>query len=573
MSNNSILDLTFPKISYGRRTIPIDLKVLLYKCRPGENYRTVLTKISGVELIEPLGERIELVQLIHSEMSALLASGRSQVTHKGVFNTFRRFFEWIDSQNIEPSIKSIETLYRQWADYLYGRTLRSEIIMKTAYSMGIYVSVVLSAILETPKPLIKTTRLVEDKSRKITTSSEQNLSDIFKFGHLLIDVVSCLNIKAVYGTLPIKMKLRNGLAWSEWSGLQKLDNLKTYLDANTKTSQKKSSLARRAAWEMDHSIRRRHSPINLRLSAELLIFIAQTGMNLTQARQLKMTQANYTSSIDGYRVRAYKNRKGGEVAFEIFSQYRSHFEQYLAWRKSIFKDTSELLFPFVYCDGSPTPAKTPLTLNKIKAICKMATIKYICPKELRKTRINWLLRQSRNPDLIADQAQHSKEVLHRYYEQPSLQIAKIEFIQFWNKNDPSLQQNKVAFAPAPGVCDGIPAPIKHISPDAPIPDCIHPSGCLFCNHHRDIDSEDFIWSIASMKCLNANIISKYRPIEKHKTNTSRHIEMVLAVLVAKLKWFESSNEKRKKWVEESLARCSEGDFHPHWSYLIESVGV
>jgi len=571
MANPSLLKLTFPSIVYASNSIPIDLRVLLYKGGARESSRTVLKKIAIGDLGDLLQERVKLVGLIHSEMNAALVSGKSQNTAKSVFYGFKTFFIWVDNQDIKLSIETAESVFRQWSDHLLNRVLKSEITMRSAYSIAGTVGKILTVILERPKPVIATTRLQLDRRQNSIAIDDQNLSDIFKFGHLLIDIVNNLNIKAIYGTLPVKMELRNGVTWNEWSGISDVENIKTFLPSNRRFCDKRKLTALRSAWENEHSVRTRSSLINLRLQAELLIFLAQTGMNLTQARKLKMDQANYTSSLEGYQVRSYKNRKGGEVSFEIFSQYREHFEKYLTWRKQIFKDSTEVLFPFCYKDGSFTLPETYILFLRIKKICQLVNTKYCGPRELRKTRINWLLRQSRNPDLTAEQAQHTKQVLYRIYEKPSLQVAKIEFIQFWKKNDPTLKQ--VGSAPAPGVCNGTPMPIAKIPSEAPKPDCIHPSGCLFCEHHRDIDSHDYVWSLASMKQFNAILITKYRPIEKNKPDIGAHVEMALEMLVKKLKWFESSNEKRKKWVNESLARCNEEDYHPHWGYLIECMKI
>lgn len=42
-------------------------------------------------------------------------------------------------------------------------------------------------------------------------------------------------------------------------------------------------------------------------------------------------------------------------------------------------------------------------------------------------------------------------------------------------------------------------------------------------------------------------------------------------LSAKLKWFRESNDKRRGWVKEALARVEEGEYHHQWSYLIEAM--
>jgi hypothetical protein len=74
-----------------------------------------------------------------------------------------------------------------------------------------------------------------------------------------------------------------------------------------------------------------------------------------------------------------------------------------------------------------------------------------------------------------------------------------------------------------------------------------------------------------MRYLNTAILTGFRPIKKGTADAARHIELALEVLTVKLKWFRKSNNTRKAWVEEAMARIEESDFHPHWRYLIESA--
>jgi hypothetical protein len=197
-------------------------------------------------------------------------------------------------------------------------------------------------------------------------------------------------------------------------------------------------------------------------------------------------------------------------------------------------------------------------------------ITFVGPQRLRNTRVNWLLRESRNPELTAEQTQHTTQTLLSVYEKPSLQVAQVELIQFWQKNDPRLADTPMPCT-ALGVCDGVPTPTTGLPQGAPKADCRQPSGCLFCEHHRDIDSEDYVWSLASMRFLNSVILQRFRPQTRDKADAAAHVELTLEVLTAKLKWFSESNAPRKAWVEEANEKLNEGEYHLHWHYLIESA--
>ena len=355
--------------------------------------------------------------------------------------------------------------------------------------------------------------------------------------------------------------------WSKLRDPARVESLQPeYKDKKTK----KKVMQQRASWEADRTLATRYPLVNLRLVAELLVFIAQTGMNLSQAHQLRRTQFSYKSTIDGYQVRDYKHRRQGEVLFEIFAAYKAHFDRYLVWRDTVFaNESTDRLFPFVRRFGAAT--STPPDFGRFKyEICERAGVPFIGPQKLRSARVNWLLRYSKDPDLTAEHAQHTKKTLLHIYAKPSLQVAKVELVQFFKKNDPSLSGDPM-LCPGSGVCDGIPSPMPGMPSEAPTPDCTYPVGCLFCEHHRDIDSADYVWSVATLRHLNTVILQRFPPIANGKADSARPVELAIEVLTVKLQWFEESNKKRKAWVEEAMEKVAESDFHTHWRYLVESA--
>jgi len=485
----------------------------------------------------------------------------------------RLFFGWADEGGHPLSLEAVEATFRHWCDFLLHRVRLREITEAAAYKHAISVSTVIDDALERSQPLILTARLRSPRRglRAVGIATDkQNLADTFAFGHFCLDIIESTPVEAIWGPLPLLIRLRSGTVLEQWSDLRAPEMLAVLKEGYKNKRNVEDTLQKRAKWESDRTLRTRYPLVNLRLEADLLVFIAQTGMNLAQAHQLRKTQFSYKSTIEGYEVRDYKHRRQGEVLFEIFAEYKTHFERYLAWRDQVFAgEPTDRLFPFVR-EGGAAESTAPC-LQRLRQICKSVEIPFVGPQKLRKTRLNWLLRQSRNPDQTAEQAQHTKETLLRVYGQPSLQVAQVEIIQFWKKSDPRLGGDPMP-CPAPGVCDGKPMPIPDLPPEAPKPDCTHPAGCLFCSHHRDIDSEGYVWSAASMRHLNTVILAGFRPVKKGQTGAAQHVELAIEVLTAKLQWFRESNHKRKAWVEEAIERIEESDFHPHWRYLIESAG-
>ncbi len=566
-------DLSFPMVKYGMLETPWDFRILLYKGGAQASPKTVFNQIADGELGRPIVERIELVRQLHEAMTAMLVAGGSKASALNAFKSLRRFFGWADEGMCTLTLDTVESSYRYWCDFLLHRVRLREIKAASAYHYAHETSSLLDDVLDRSQPLILTTRLCLPKkgARAVGVAADkQNLADTFALGHLCLDVIESTPVEAIWGPLPLLIRLRSGTLLAQWSMLRDPVTLTVLKPGYKNKSDAKKVLLERAAHEADRTLRTRFPLVNLRIEAELLVFIAQTGMNLAQAHQLKNSQFSYKSTINGYEVRDFKLRRQGEVLFEIFAEYRACFESYLSWRDQVFAGVpTDRLFPFIR-QGGAADSTAPGFDQLRRRICKSAGLPFIGPRELRKTRINWLLRQSRNPDQTAEQAQHTKETLLRVYEQPSLQVAQVEIIQFWTKRDPRLEGDPLP-CPAPGVCDGIPKAIPDIPAEAPKPNCTHPSGCLFCDHHRDIDSDDYVWSTASMRHLNTIILSGFQSEKNDKVDAARPVELTIEVLTSKLRWFRESNEKRRNWVEEAMERIDEGDVHPHWQYLVESA--
>lgn len=184
---------------------------------------------------------------------------------------------------------------------------------------------------------------------------------------------------------------------------------------------------------------------------------------------------------------------------------------------------------------------------------------------LRKTRVNWLLRMSSDPELTAEMAQHTKQTLLAVYERPSLQRAMVESMRFWSKFDPHSGRTQSV---APGGCTGTPQAVEDAPKEAAQPDCIKLSGCLWCENHRDVDSLDHIWSLASFCHLKRLELSRVNPVESNGVPPAKH---AIDRIVAKLRWFEQSSDLRRGWVTEAEIRISEGDYHSSFNDAIAAL--
>jgi hypothetical protein len=567
-------DLTFPEVKLGERETPWNLAPLLFRDGAATHTRRVAERITNGSLGAPQFERIPLVTKIHESINGKLVSGGSFYSANASINNFRYMFTWAERTGAQITLDSVEKVYLAWTDSLVHRQqVVKDLVQCSAYSKASVVGNILDDVLQRPFPLITMTRLrVPNRRKRARTikAEKQNLADTFEFGHFLQDICDALPFNVVLrGALPVHIPLRRGGELIEWSGYT---NWKSVLHhrANPLTDQtpgkqrraQRKCLARFEAWESDGTLRTRRSLANKRSEAELLLFIGQTGMNFTQAHRLKLAHFSYASHLDGYVVRDRKGRRGGDVLFEIYREYKPHFERYLDWRRQLFPDSDDL-FPL---EVEPGRAFLKLPQFGLRYTCESIGLAFVSPRKLRNTRVNWLLRRTGDPDLTAAMAQHSKETLLEVYEQPSQQRAMTEVTHFWAQHDPSLS----AASAGPGECDGNPVPLKDLPKEVLMPDCIRPSGCLWCEHHRDIDSHDYVWSLACFRHLKIIEVSVWTP-PKGQARESHPAQLVVNRITDKLRWFRDSNQRRQEWVDEALARVEEGNYHPDWRRRINAM--
>ncbi|WP_405118092.1 site-specific integrase [Pseudomonas leptonychotis] len=572
MSNLTALGLTFPMLEYAKNETPWDLAPLLYSGGAAENVKTVRSEITSGAFGDPLLERSDLVKRFHDCLTDDLAGGGSRFSANNKIGALRRFFQWVDQCGCPLSIDTVEEAYLGWAEHLLQRhRVDGYLTAQSLYDNASLTATMLDRVLGRSSTILYSTRIRRPRGNGKTSNGsadKQSLEESFSFGQLIADVCTSLTYEAVTGPLPIQMKLRSGSTLTIWCGLRDTEKEASRRTRPQTKFQIAAILRNRELRNSDVSIETRYPAVNLRIEAELLMFIAQTGMNLSQVHKLRIDQYHYTSHLDGYQVRSYKARRQGEVLFEVFSSYKQWFERYIEWRNTWFPDDLEgLLFPLVR-PGGRLVLEAP-QFSAISRLCTDSSVRFVRPRKLRGARINWLLRESQRPELVAELAQHTAETLIRVYAEPNPQIAMIEITRFHRQTDP------VVCSPAPGTCvTPMPETVVDAPTNAPDPDCINAAGCLFCVNHRDIESEDHVWSLSSLRVLKSLELIRYRPACTDRSDEADHPAM-LAVerLSAKLRFFQESSEVRRLWVEEALARIAEENYHPAWDGFIRLAEV
>lgn len=560
------LDYAFPSIPVGDNETPPSLRRLLYKggasLRPDKAAEAIEKGLLGDVVLD----RVALVSKIHEAISGPLIGGGSVETARQQIKKIVHFFAWAESGGAALTISDVQSTYIDWAAHLLHRaTVVKNVSHASIHHYASLVGPILDTVLERAAPILYLTRITKPRKGKKPQGAQadkQNLQQTFAFGRLLQDICDGLPLKVIRTSNTVRIPLQHGGELVFRTGVQPLP------EKSRSQSLVRASMKRALAYAADPSLdqRFRRGMINLRILAELLVFIGQTGLNLTQAQGLQLDNFSYSSDIDGYKVRDYKKRRGGEVLFEIFREYRSYFDRYLNWRRELLPEETRL-FPVIRI-GARNDAR--LAFNAIKGACKHAGVEWISPRMLRGTRVNWLLRRSGDPDMTAELAQHSKHMLLTVYEIPSQQRAISELTRFWQRHDPALAGEAPLPAVAPGKCNGKPKAEIAKPESAPEPDCGRPSGCLWCEQYRDIDTFDYVWALACFRHLKILELSKLAP-ERMKSKVTHPADHVIQRISGKITWFRKSNSTRHEWVEESLMRVEEGYYHDDWSYLIKAA--
>lgn len=551
-----------------------ELKRFAYKFGASINLNIVRTKEKlSAELgkLELITERIIFLKEYRELILEDASRGISTESIGRGLDIVKSFFDFIDERNIDFSLddRLIKEAYLEFSEHLLLRVQLKTIKPITAYGKASILGNTFGRLIKnnpTGSNLIGLTRLHAHKKTKRSTSpkyEKQNLSDIYEFGTFITDICNALTIKTITGTLPVQIPLRsNKQKELLLTGNLKLKNLNESRlngrESLRRFHMKVMSEKRKPSNDLTNS--GRWMIFNTKVEAEFILFCSQTGQNSSQALKLQRQKFKYKSHNDSYDVVSYKNRKGGETLFTIYKSYKAHFQKYLEFIEYFFPN-NDFLFPFFGNNGS-IPTK-PLTSKdyRIKHYCNDFQIPWFSPQQLRKSRCNWLLRRSGDEDITAEEAQHTKEVLRSHYEIPSQQKAMSEIIQFWNKFD-SIPKKELTVSVIGSGCNGKPDPVIHKPKEVLTPNCRNPIGCIWCKHHRDIDSFDYIWSLSSYRHL--------KTIEASLLNNEKKgsVDFTIDRVVEKLNWYKKN---RSDWYTESAERIVEEYFHPNWSQLIESM--
>lgn len=537
---------------YENRT-PLNLNVFLFIGGASSKAKSVQKAIASDGLGEVRKTRLHLVRKIYECLKARLVRGYKFVSVESAFIDLRWFYRYVDSLELDPTVENILTCYMDWSVSIYKRQLENKISESVGFKQVRSVGKLLEDALGiSPGSLTKKIVVLAGSTKKYTLSiadDKKVLSDSIAFGRDMADIARCLTMEVFNESPPFEIKFADGAKFH-------------YFNRNSKTiilnGDSSPVINCREGFECSWSVGQRNSFINLRVEAELEIFISQTGANSGQVVGLSREGIQIGRFLNAWNLKAYKPRRRGEVSYEVFSEYQKHLKKYLDFYDQCFPDVKDgPLFPLVGHSGLSFRKK--YTGNKIRNFLTKLGKKYIASSFRRNTRENWIARSSEDPFLAANMANHSLETHVKSYSRPNLIVASKEFTEFFSI------QHELLISVDSGGCEGTSQRASFASEFAPAPDCRNAAGCLFCTSYKGINSFDYVWSLVSYrKMKNLELAGSFSINASDSSATA-----VLARIKELLQQFVSLGDENRDWYRDAVMRVEEGSYHQRWSIVIQ----
>lgn len=490
--------------------------------------------------------QISMISLFKEHAESMIDFGRAVRSVASEIGHLKTMFHYLDKNQFRlDSVGNVRQALFEYSEHQFTRVNLKLIKLQSAYSSIRAIGAFLNGVFDGLEFEISETRIKHKRTSPRLMGREAEkvmLSDAQKLANFCFEITK--NFEPTV--------LRSG-------------NLPILLEANKQEINLTPGRKEPAHVDSDFKQTSACLAFNIRVSAEVFIFLGMTLQNQAPTYNLKRVAFAYKPLGDTYEVREYKNRRGGEVLFKIPKPYKPYFEKYLSFMEDYAPD-SVWLFPYLKrCEGFRKRTDSPT--NKFRKLCARHKIPWVKPSAFRKIGENILMRLANDEQTAADYANHAVLTFRQSYEFPSLQRAMIEIGRFWNGSDPlSHGEPKISLFNSP--CNGMPLPIDDATNKLPRPDCITPTGCIGCLHYRDEESFDYVWGLQSFKFLKIIESSSHRTKEDKPSNIS--IDWVNM----KIKWFKNSEKpEHQEWVEEASMRVEEGDYHPTWSRKIEKFGA
>jgi len=548
-----IPDLTLHGLPLGPQQHPIDLRWLLHKSAASTHGRNIKKVIQSGRLGQPILERLPLLEAIHQHWQARVVAGTiGSESIKEWWQHLRRFIAFTEEGKKQLTLAGVLDLYLA---YCAHTKRRNDISATTRYHYSLTLAIIVAPVLGMDIRKLQWKTKISMPKRLGSQAAKEHLDGTATFVQRLLETAEQLPVEVIRGPLPVTLRYTTGGEHTFHLGLplQPLDSLKLRY-----ASRYKQAVDARERRTNDVSNKARAPLINLRLDAELLIFINQTGSNLTQALRLTGSQYRYQSDGDYLHLLVWKKRAKHSVELRIHKGYRRRFDDYMKWRASLFpNDPDGLTFPFVRNDGEHTMQRTNWHFAEIRKLMKSIGQPFVHSRQLRKTIANFTRRKV-SRQVAAELLSNTEKTFRETYEEVHHQVAIAELVNFWSGTE------ALVSAVGPGGCQQTAPQSRSDAPiGAPKPDCESSGGCLFCDKNRDLRSFDHAWNLASLHHIKlAEFNADRTPLSREKGHP---VALTIARIAAKLDAMTALGGECAEWVTEARLRVQDGRYHSFYT--------
>lgn len=505
--------------------------------------------------------RSEQLGRIFQPISDLISvAGKRPRTVFTALKKLKQFVDWSDSLGNFDCLRdvvSVRSSYRSWVDHINRRCTHHEISRQSAYQLQLGLGSFLEYLFDIQGLRGEMQLQQKVKSDVVGTSpiSAASFAHVLAMNHSIFTGLCDLLLGSKQ--LPFCLSMPESLNWEKkhlwifptnrwrlpphlWGAardeLSRQDWLYNYEEGRLSTlpellgrySKRSAARNRLQAQRMLKSAEDRLGVINAdrrhkarirlgmyALNAFVFLFFANTGINLSVARELETDGSLPLSSVN-QKYRAIKYRSGGTTISVICSvAFAPELRRYMELRKFLLGEDS---YPYLFFGlGTSALAKKPMMLQESILQSQYYVLRSIDPnierittRKIRATVQDYFLK---NTDLASASKLmgHSTETAKKNYSRGSVSTYREEMTQFLEELAISAKRQKIITVGAVrgrvieegGACEGYGHP-KSLSDDVVVDDCR--SSCIFCANRVLMADESDVRKIASAAFVMESLI-------------------------------------------------------------------
>lgn len=293
----------------------------------------------------------------------------------------------------------------------------------------------------------------------------------------------------------------------------------------------------------------------------MVMLFAVTGANLSVFIDLPWNN-NITLQPIRQGFRAFKNRAGHIVSYEIKSKFIPYFRKFIELRTFLLQGEDYPFLFFTIKKGIPTQ----ITEDFIYVYFKLARdildpeLEPINASEFRKYKTEWSA-NNLNIEEGAKLAQNTEQVFSEKYSRGNRLIQATEITDYFTALANRVIENTRPSSKIPaGECAEINNPIKIIN-EIP-PSCSTHICCIFCEHFLVHRNKEDIWKLLSIKHICSDLT---KSAQLGNEETIRLVIIAIDSLITEL----ATDTTTKVIVDECSSLIEEGYLSDYWQQYLD----